>query len=112
MATNTSHHPPTVVVVPTYNEAQTIRPTIDALLHHTSTLGADVLVVDDGSPDGTGALVSAHPQYGTSVYLLSRPASSASATPIAPASRGPSRRGTPSSCRWMPTAPTRPIGSR
>ncbi len=73
MATNTSHHPRTVVVVPTYNEAQTIRPTIEALLHHTSTLGADVLVVDDGSPDGTGALVSAHAQYGSSVYLLSRP---------------------------------------
>jgi dolichol-phosphate mannosyltransferase len=73
MTTNTSRHPRTLVVVPTYNEAQTIGPTLDAVLHHTSTLGADVLVVDDGSPDGTGALVAAHPQYGSSVYLLSRP---------------------------------------
>jgi dolichol-phosphate mannosyltransferase len=73
MATDTSHHPRTLIVVPTYNEAQTILPTIDALLHHTSTLRSDVLVVDDGSPDGTGALVSAHAQYGGSVFLLSRP---------------------------------------
>ncbi len=73
MTTDTPHHPRTLVVVPTYNEAQTIGPTISAVLHHTSTLGADVLVVDDDSPDGTGALVAAHPQYGRAVHLLSRP---------------------------------------
>jgi dolichol-phosphate mannosyltransferase len=41
-----------LVVVPTYNERPNLAPLLDALLRHPQ-LG--VLVVDDGSPDGTGA---------------------------------------------------------
>ncbi|WP_313279201.1 polyprenol monophosphomannose synthase [Timonella senegalensis] len=40
--------------MPTYNEAQTLPMTLTKLLDRVSTV--DVLVVDDGSPDGTGAL--------------------------------------------------------
>ncbi len=43
-----------LVVMPTYNEAQTLPMTLTKLLDRVSTV--DVLVVDDGSPDGTGAL--------------------------------------------------------
>lgn len=32
----------------------------------------DVLVVDDSSPDGTGAVVAAHPHFGTRIQLLTR----------------------------------------
>jgi dolichol-phosphate mannosyltransferase len=42
-----------VVIIPTYNERDNIPPLVDALLRHD---GVRVLVVDDQSPDGTGAV--------------------------------------------------------
>jgi dolichol-phosphate mannosyltransferase len=42
----------TWVVLPTYNEADNIRPITEAIL--SALPGAMLLVVDDGSPDGTG----------------------------------------------------------
>jgi dolichol-phosphate mannosyltransferase len=44
----------TLVVVPTYNEAETIVALLEAV--RSTAPGVDVLVVDDGSPDGTGKL--------------------------------------------------------
>ncbi|MCL2423676.1 MAG: polyprenol monophosphomannose synthase [Micrococcales bacterium] len=44
-----------LVVIPTYDEALTIGATLAALAEHVGD--ADVLVVDDGSPDGTADLV-------------------------------------------------------
>ncbi len=44
----------TLVVVPTYNEAENIVPLLEAVRAAAPQL--DVLVVDDGSPDGTGKL--------------------------------------------------------
>jgi dolichol-phosphate mannosyltransferase len=61
----------TVVVIPTYEEAETIGTTLDAVL--AAAPAVDVLVVDDDSPDGTGDLVRSHPAFGTRVQLLSRP---------------------------------------
>ncbi|NLT25819.1 MAG: polyprenol monophosphomannose synthase [Microbacteriaceae bacterium] len=46
-----------LVVVPTYNEAENIELVVGDLLEISDRL--DVLVVDDGSPDGTGALADA-----------------------------------------------------
>jgi dolichol-phosphate mannosyltransferase len=45
-----------VVIIPTYNERENIPPLVDALLRHD---GVRVLVVDDQSPDGTGAVADA-----------------------------------------------------
>ena len=45
----------TVVVIPTYNEAENIQNIIDAIL--TLQMDTDVLVVDDNSPDGTAEIV-------------------------------------------------------
>src|SRR5688572_9225689 len=42
------------VIVPTYDEADNIRPITAAILEVLP--GATVLVVDDGSPDGTGQI--------------------------------------------------------
>jgi dolichol-phosphate mannosyltransferase len=42
------------VVLPTYNEAENLEPMVTAILGSVPT--ATVLVVDDGSPDGTGDL--------------------------------------------------------
>lgn len=45
----------TLVIMPTYNEAASIELTLGPLLENYPEL--DVLVVDDGSPDGTGNIV-------------------------------------------------------
>ena len=42
------------VILPTYNEAENIRSIASAILEHLP--GATLLVVDDGSPDGTGSI--------------------------------------------------------
>lgn len=46
--------PRTLVVTPTYNEAENVQPFVRAVLEAAPF--ASVLVVDDASPDGTGAL--------------------------------------------------------
>lgn len=44
-----------LVIVPTYNESENIRRLITSVLAQDARI--DVLVVDDGSPDGTGKIV-------------------------------------------------------
>jgi len=44
-----------LIVIPTYNEIENLGPLIEAVLRTTPS-SLEVLVVDDGSPDGTGAL--------------------------------------------------------
>ena len=46
------------LVLPTYNEAENIEPIVRAALPHLASTGMEhrVLVVDDGSPDGTGQI--------------------------------------------------------
>lgn len=58
------------IVVPTYNEAENIVELIPQLL---ALPRFRVLVVDDGSPDGTGALVTGFAEQNPRVGLLSRP---------------------------------------
>lgn len=60
-----------LVIIPTYNEIENIAPMVAAVLGQS--LGAELLVVDDNSPDGTGTCVEqlkAH--YGGRLHLLSR----------------------------------------
>lgn len=64
-----------VIVVPTYNEAESVVPMLDRLTslgESTSVDLPDVLVVDDSSPDGTGELVKSHPAYAERIHLLTR----------------------------------------
>ena len=63
---------PTLVVIPTYEEAANIHEVLDRVLRAAPDV--DVLVVDDSSPDGTAALVTAHPEHRTRVHVLVRPA--------------------------------------
>ncbi|MCW2758168.1 MAG: polyprenol monophosphomannose synthase [Nocardioidaceae bacterium] len=63
-----------VVVIPTYDEAENILVTLDQVL--AAAPYVDVLVVDDSSPDGTATLVSRHPSFGRRVHLLVRPGKS------------------------------------
>jgi dolichol-phosphate mannosyltransferase len=59
-----------LVIVPTYNERENIRRLIDAVLDQDGRL--DVLVVDDGSPDGTGTIVEEIIATDERVHLLER----------------------------------------
>lgn len=60
-----------IVVVPTYNEAATVDELLDRVL--ASHPAVEVLVVDDSSPDGTGARVRAHDgAVAGRVHLLER----------------------------------------
>ncbi len=61
--------PDVVAVIPTYNERDNLSPLIDATLEH----GYRVLVVDDGSPDGTGALADELARSHREVSVLHRP---------------------------------------
>jgi dolichol-phosphate mannosyltransferase len=57
-----------LVVIPTFNEADNIEAILKAVT--TSVPGASVLVVDDGSPDGTGELVEKAADADPRVHLL------------------------------------------
>jgi dolichol-phosphate mannosyltransferase len=60
-----------LVIVPTFNEHENITRLVPEILQQDGSL--DVLVVDDGSPDGTAAAVRALPEMGGRVHLLERP---------------------------------------
>jgi glycosyltransferase involved in cell wall biosynthesis len=62
----------TLVVVPTYDEAATVGEVITRLLALEEP--PDVLVVDDGSPDGTGRIVETIASVDPRVRLIERPA--------------------------------------
>jgi dolichol-phosphate mannosyltransferase len=59
-----------VVVIPTYNERESIESLIREVL--TLSLELNILVVDDNSPDGTGAIVSKLAEENPKVQLLTR----------------------------------------
>lgn len=59
-----------LVIVPTYNERDNIERIIGLVLEQDERL--DVLVVDDGSPDGTGAIVHRVAAANPRVFLLER----------------------------------------
>jgi dolichol-phosphate mannosyltransferase len=60
-----------LVIVPTYNEAENIERLLAQILAQSAPL--DVLVVDDASPDGTGAMAEAMAAADERVHVLSRP---------------------------------------
>ncbi len=60
-----------LVIVPTYNERENIIRLIDAVLSQDPRI--EVLVVDDGSPDGTGGLVDERAASDSRVHVLHRP---------------------------------------
>ena len=60
-----------LVVLPTYNEASNVLGLARAILEQVESL--DVLVVDDGSPDGTGDLVENAGRLEPRLLLLRRP---------------------------------------
>lgn len=65
------HTPPwrTLVVVPTYNEKDNLEPIVRAI---HAWLDVELLVVDDGSPDGTGAIADQLAAADSRIHVLHR----------------------------------------
>lgn len=70
------------IIIPTFNGAARIGNCLEALLPQAAPIKAEILVVDDGSSDGTGDVVSRYP----GVRLISQ----ANAGPAAARNRGAS----------------------
>ncbi len=61
-----------LVVIPTYNERENLPQIVPLVLEQDPQL--DILVVDDGSPDGTGAIADQLAADNPRVHVLHRPA--------------------------------------
>lgn len=60
-----------LVIIPTYNEAENILDIIDAVMALASSF--DLLIIDDGSPDGTANLVkNAQLNYPDKIFIIER----------------------------------------
>ena len=59
-----------LVVMPTYNEAATVRRVVERV--RAAVPAADVLIVDDSSPDGTGEIADSLAQLDSHVHTLHR----------------------------------------
>jgi dolichol-phosphate mannosyltransferase len=59
------------IVIPTYNERENIGPITDAVL--ATVPDARILIVDDGSPDGTGELADDIARTNPAIEVLHRP---------------------------------------
>lgn len=63
-------HPSTLVIVPTYNERENLPRLLDRLNEVAPEV--HVLIVDDGSPDGTGAIADERSTRDERVHVLHR----------------------------------------
>ncbi|MBQ8863297.1 MAG: polyprenol monophosphomannose synthase [Rikenellaceae bacterium] len=60
-----------VVIIPTYNECENVEAMLDKVMSLEESF--DVLIIDDGSPDGTAALVKAkQTEYPQRIHLIER----------------------------------------
>ena len=68
-----THKPEFSVVIPAYNEAERIGPSISAICKHLTACGVDyeIIVVDDGSTDSTSDIVKSHTQKNGRIRLIS-----------------------------------------
>ena len=60
----------TLVILPTYNEVASLEETVHQTLNHNKDV--EILIVDDASPDGTGALADRLGQQNPKVSVLHR----------------------------------------
>ncbi len=63
--------PKTLVITPTYNEAENIERLINLVLSQDSEI--EMLIVDDNSPDNTGAIVERMQAGNRRIHLIKRP---------------------------------------
>lgn len=63
--------PKTLVVTPTYNEAENIRKLIETVLLQGEEV--EMLVIDDNSPDGTASIIKEMMKSNPRVHIIERP---------------------------------------
>jgi len=68
-STPTEHRP--LVVLPTYNERENIKPLLESMLEFVPEL--QIWVIDDNSPDGTGAVAAALAAEDRRISVIHRP---------------------------------------
>ncbi|HOV15261.1 MAG TPA: polyprenol monophosphomannose synthase [Spirochaetota bacterium] len=64
----------TLIITPTYNEKENIADFINAVYENTEGLDINILIVDDGSPDGTALIVKdlIEKKYSNKLFILER----------------------------------------
>ncbi len=72
MSSQLARAPHALVIVPTYNEAENLAQLVQGILSQPAPL--HILIVDDNSPDGTGALADALAAQNPRVRVQHRPA--------------------------------------
>lgn len=60
-----------LVIIPTYNEKQNIRIVIEKI--NNLKIDLDILIIDDSSPDGTGAVIKELQKTYKNIFLIERP---------------------------------------
>jgi glycosyltransferase involved in cell wall biosynthesis len=70
------------IIVPVYNEARTVRAVIDRLLTIDLPVPREILVVDDGSTDGTGDVLARAAGEGLAVTVIRMPQNGGKGTAI------------------------------
>jgi hypothetical protein len=61
------------IIVPVYNEARTVRAVLDRLVAIEFSIPREIIVVDDGSSDGTAAILAEAEQAGLPITVLRAP---------------------------------------
>jgi len=59
----------TLICMPTYNEVENLEPIVEAI---HATVDVDILIIDDGSPDGTGVLADELAANDERIHVLHR----------------------------------------
>lgn len=93
-----------IVIIPTYNEKENIEKIIRAVFGLEKQF--DILVIDDGSPDGTAAIVKGlmANEFAGRLHILERSGKLGLGTAYIMGFNGHWSRAMTSSSRWMPTS--------
>ncbi len=104
--------PRAVVCIPTYDERENLEPMVRALAEVLDTSRDRVLVIDDGSPDGTGELADRLADELPWLDVLHRAERRASDARTSQGSSRPWARTRSSCSRWTATSRTIPVTCR
>tara|TARA_B100000029_G_scaffold177825_1_gene175205 strand:+ start:5908 stop:6627 length:720 start_codon:yes stop_codon:yes gene_type:complete len=61
-----------LIIIPTYNEIQNIPILIDRIKELKSSINLEILIIDDGSPDGTAELIEKKQENDPKLHLINR----------------------------------------
>ena len=107
------HQSDSIVIIPTYNEKENIEKIIRAITGLEKCF--HILIIDDGSPDGTAAIVKglmALPDFSDRLFLLERSGKLGLGTAYIMGFKWALEQTTNTSSRWMPTSATTPTTCR